>query len=188
MVEIEKKYRLTKSQRDMILQKLSQIGATLCGEEFEENTIYAGESLDPTRKALRLRRVGGKALLTYKERYPTKSSVKHQREEETEVTNADAMNTILELLGYSPAIVYEKRRQTWCIGNNELVLDELPFGFYMEIEGSEEEIDLVEQRLALSDLTAEGDTYPELTLKHGDRRGRIIEARFETNRGDSQVG
>jgi len=41
---------------------------------------------------------------------------------------------------FQPALVYEKRRTRWKIGTAEIALDELAFGLFMEIEGSEKEI------------------------------------------------
>ena len=45
MIEVEKKFRLTKRQRDAVLKRLPEMGASLEGEEFEENTLYSGEAL-----------------------------------------------------------------------------------------------------------------------------------------------
>jgi predicted adenylyl cyclase CyaB len=180
--EIEKKYRLTHAQREALTQRLRHIGAALQGREFEENTLYAGGSLDPRRQVLRLRRVGDAgAILTYKERYESASAIKHQREDETRVEDAAALNAIFEALGYRPFLVYEKRRTTWHLRNAEVVLDELPFGLFAEIEGEEEEIKEVEFLLNLASAEGEMATYPELTEKHGERRGEIIEARFQMN-------
>jgi len=75
-------------------------------------------------------------------------------------------------------LVYEKRRRTWSLGRTEVVIDELPFGLFMEIEGEEREIDAAEQTLGIDGLPAEHDTYPQLTEKHGQRVGDVIEARF----------
>ena len=177
--EIEKKYRLTREQRAELLSRLLEIGALMDGEEFEENTIYAGQSLDPRRSVLRLRRVGDRATLTYKERFPSTSAIKHQREDETRVEDAVALEAILEGLGYKPALVYEKRRLTWRIAGAEAVVDELPFGLFLEIEGEEKTINDVERLLGLDEVEAEMDTYPELTRRFGERRGDVIEARFQ---------
>jgi|SRR5687768_17108814 len=178
MIEIEKKYRLTPQQRDEVLQRLKDKGAEDRGEEFEENTIYGGGTLERGTSVLRLRRVGERALLTYKERFPGASAVKHQREEETAVEDAPAMAQILDALGFKPILVYEKRRQTWLLGKTEVVIDELPFGLFMEIEGDEDAINAAEQTLGLNDLTAENATYPQLTEQHGRRSGEVVEARF----------
>jgi adenylate cyclase class 2 len=177
-VEIEKKYRLTKEERERVLARLREVGAEDCGEEFEENTLYAGGIINLKNSVLRLRRVGGKAILTYKERFPSSSAIKHQREEETWLENAEAMAAILDVLGYKPALVYEKRRATWRVNETEVVVDDLPFGFFMEIEGAEKGIAETEALLELQEVEAEMATYPQLALQHGKRKGEMIEARF----------
>ena len=58
------------------------------------------------------------------------------------------------------------------------LVDELPFGFFMEIEGNEDEIKSAERKLGIKGLRAEHATYPQLTEKHGKRFGDLIEARF----------
>jgi adenylate cyclase, class 2 len=178
--EIEKKYRLTREQHAELLRRLREMGARAEGEEFEENTIYAGHGLDPRRNVLRLRRVGRRATLTYKERFETSSAIKHQREDETRVEDAEALKAILDGLGYRPALVYEKRRLTWRIKGAEVVVDELPFGLFLEIEGEEKSIIEVERLLGLTEAEAEMASYPELTQRHGEKRGDVIEARFPT--------
>jgi predicted adenylyl cyclase CyaB len=127
---------------------------------------------------LRLRRVGGRATLTYKRRIPGVSAIKQQREEETAVGDPEAMEAILEALGYTAAMVYEKRRQTWTLGKAEIVIDVLPFGLFMEIEGRINEIRAAERKLGLKGLRAEHATYPQLTAKHGKEFEGLIEARF----------
>lgn len=181
MIEIEKKYRLTPVERDRVLQRLREAGAEDPREEFEENTIYGGGALKRGTSVLRLRRVGSRALLTYKERFPHASAVKQQREEETAIDDPSAMALILDALGFKPVLVYEKRRQTWSLGPAEVVIDELPFGWFMEIEGAEDEIDAAEKTLGIRDLPAEHDTYPQLTEQHGERVGDVIEARFRNH-------
>ena len=178
MIEVEKKFRLTKRQRDAVLKRLPAAGANLEGEDFEENTLYSGAMLEAGSSVLRLRRVQGKATLTYKKRLPSESSIKQQREEETAVADPEAMEAILVALGFTPALVYEKRRQTWRLGKAEIVIDVLPFGLFMEIEGRVSDIRAVERKLGLKGLRAEHATYPQLTAKHGKVYDGLIEARF----------
>lgn len=177
-IEIEKKYRLTKKQREEVARRLLEIGAKPEGEVFEENTLFGGDALELGRCVLRLRRVGNMAILTYKERFPSTDSIKRQREDETNIGDANAMEAILESLGFAPALVYEKRRTTWRLGAAEIVLDELPFGLFMEIEGPEAEIKKIERKLAIKGLRAEHSSYPQLTQRHGKPYGSVIEARF----------
>ena len=177
-IEIEKKFRLSPKQREEILKRLPEIGAKRKSEDFEVNTLYAGEGIDRDRAVLRLRRVNDRAILTYKERLPSDSSIKHQLEDETVVDDADAMDAILDALGFSPALIYEKKRERWLLGETEIVVDELPFGLFMEIEGSEESIRDIEAKLAIKRLKAETATYPQMARKHGTVRSGVVEACF----------
>jgi adenylate cyclase class 2 len=181
-IEIEKKYRLTPAQRRMIEKRLRELAARPRPIEFEENTIYRGKGLKPGRRALRLRRVGDHALLTFKRRFQTMSPVKHQEENETGVSDADATNAILGALGFQPALVYEKRRTRWNIGTAKVVIDELPFGLFMEIEAAEKEIKRIEKMLGAEAFEAVHETYPDLTVRFGRKQKGIIEARFRGSR------
>jgi len=179
-VEIEKKYRLTNEQRDSLTVRLRELGARLNSEDFETNTLYAGNNLDTSRAVLRLRRVEGKSVLTYKEKgVAEKSDVSSRREDETEVADADALHAILEALGFKPSLIYEKRRATWMVDDAEVTIDELPFGWYVEIEAeSETNVREIEKQLDLHHATAEAKTYPELTTELGTKHEGLIEARF----------
>ncbi|MGB7924170.1 MAG: class IV adenylate cyclase [Pyrinomonadaceae bacterium] len=180
--EIEKKYRLSRERRAEVLSRLREMGGSGEGEEFEENTLYGGNGLDRRTRVLRLRRVEGRAVFTYKERFASSSSIKRQREDETRVEDGEALASILDALGYKPALVYEKRRATWRIAGAEVVVDELPFGLFLEIEGEEKIIVEVERLLGLDEAEAEMASYPELTERHGEKRGDLIEARFDQAR------
>jgi adenylate cyclase class 2 len=179
-IEIEKKYRLTREMLEPLRLRLKEIGAEVVREEeLEENVIYTGPGLDPRSRALRLRRTPRGALFTFKEcDSSSPSAVKRQREDETEVSDAAALAAILEALGYRAALVYEKRRATWRLNDAEVVIDELPFGLFLEIEGEEPAILEAEKLLNLEDAEAEHAPYPELTLRHGEERGGVVESRF----------
>ena len=184
-IEIEKKYRLTPDARERLLSRLRASGATPLGEEFEENTLYAGGNLDVRRQVLRLRRVGNRAVLTYKERFDSPSAVKRHREDETTVGDAAALADILDALGYKPSLVYEKRRSTWQMQGAELVVDELPFGLFVEIEGEEDAIVEAEELLGLGEAEAEMASYPELARRYGRQRGDIVETRFADGKAEA---
>jgi adenylate cyclase, class 2 len=178
-VEVEKKYRLTDEQVEAVRRRLEEVGAEVVElSAFEENVIYTGPGLDPRRRVLRLRRKGARAIFTFKERGEDPSAIKRQREDETEVSDADALADILDALGYRAALVYEKRRATWRLAGAEVVIDELPFGLFLEIEGEEDAILDAEKILGLEDAQVEHATYPALAERHGMMRDGVIEARF----------
>lgn len=177
-VEIEKKYRLTKAQRRALEGRMRAMSIAPGELEREENTIYRGGRLDLGGCALRLRRVNGRSVLTFKRRLPGKAAIKHQEEHEIAINDPDGMDRILRSLGFQPAVVYEKRRTHWNVGQAAVVIDELPFGLFMEIEAPVKEIRRVEKLLNAHDLPAVTQTYPTLTAMLGKQRKGIIEARF----------
>ncbi|MEJ7617426.1 MAG: class IV adenylate cyclase [Pyrinomonadaceae bacterium] len=178
--EIEKKYQLSEAERERLLARLSEEPAAVFrGEEREENVLFSGPNINHQTSVLRLRIVDGRAILTYKERLPhSASAIRRQREDETEVSSVPDMIAILEGIGYRPSLVYEKRRRTWSMAGVELVIDELPFGLFAEIEGEEQLIIAAEMLLGLQHVRAEMETYPELTAKYGAKIGGMIESRF----------
>jgi adenylate cyclase class 2 len=182
--EIEKKYRIGSEEAAKLRGRLRAVGAEARGEEFEENTLYAGPGLERGNRVLRLRRVEGKAIFTFKESLPSSSGIKRRREDETAVEDPAALAAILEALGYTPAAIYEKRRETWRVAGVEVVIDELPFGLFVEVEGEEELILEAERLLELSDAAMEPRSYPQLTLLHGIRKDALVEARFEGGNAD----
>lgn len=179
-IEIEKKYRLTREGREALERRLEEVGARREGaQEFEENTLYRGNGLEAHTGVLRLRRTQARSILTFKESLPAASAIKRRREEETAVSDPEALAAILEALGYRPSLVYEKRRVTWHVAAVELVIDELPFGLFMEIEGEEHAIGEAERLLQLTETEAVHETYPALIARYGKRNGEIVEARFQ---------
>ena len=180
-IEIEKKYRLTKKDRRALEKRMRELGCEPKPIEFEENTIYGGGRLNFGGCALRLRRINGneRAYLTFKRRLPGKSPIKHQEEHEVTVADPDGLDWILNSLEFRPALVYEKRRTRWKVGAAKVVIDELPFGLFMEIEASVKEIKRVERLIEAEDLPAVNETYPTLTANLGKKRRGVIEARFK---------
>ena len=184
--ETEKKYRLTLEQRERVLQKLASVGAQFEGEDFEENILFRGGILSLKESILRLRKTENRAVLTYKESLPNEDSagsepdsgIKRRVEHETMVSDVASMEAILASLGYKQSLVYEKRRQTWKFKNVEVVVDELPFGLFLEIEGTENEIKEAEIKLEITHLESESAPYPALTVHFGKKNGNLIESRF----------
>jgi len=178
-IEIEKKYRLTKEQYDEVFESLNELEAEFLGEDFEENILFGNEFLKEKRALLRLRRIGEKTILTYKEAGDENLTVKRRIEHETEVADFAAIEKIFIGLGFYEGMVYEKRRKTFRFRQVEVVLDELPFGLFMEIEGSMTGIAEAEMYLGADEFEVEYKSYPFLTYELGVRKDNKIEARFD---------
>ena len=177
--EIEKKYRLSVEERDRVRASLADAGAKFIRRDREENTIYSSPALREIGAILRIRKTEERTILTFKQRIENAFDVKNQIEHETEIADAGAIEEIVSGLGLSPVIVYEKFRDTWTYRSVEIVIDELPFGLYMEVEGSVTAIKEAEILLDLDDLETEHETYPRLTTRLGVKAGGVTEARFK---------
>ena len=177
--EIEKKYRLDTAQKEAILDSLDEIGAEFQGEDFEENILFSNDELISKQAVLRLRRIGEKTIITFKQNIPDAPGAKHHLEFETEVRDFDEISEIIEHLGLKRVLVYEKRRRTWKFRRVEIVLDVLPFGEFMEIEGALTAIAEAEMCLGAEDFEVEPSTYPNLTRRYGKQNGDVTEARFD---------
>ena len=65
------------------------------------------------------------------------SEAKVREELEVSVSDFDTTTQIFGRLGFAPVQVYEKYRETFMLDNIEVVLDEMPFGDFVELEGEE---------------------------------------------------
>ena len=77
------------------------------------------------------------------------SEVKVREEIEIEVDDFDRAAALIGRLGFEPKQVYEKYRETFQLSEVEVVLDEMPFGNFVELEGEEEAIKAAAARLEL---------------------------------------
>jgi adenylate cyclase, class 2 len=82
-------------------------------------------------EVLRLRRDQHQTL-TYKRAL---ASPEIRSETELKVDDLEAARSLLLGLGYVPIFVYEKNREVLALGDSLVMLDELPFGTFVEIEG-----------------------------------------------------
>ncbi len=90
--------------------------------------------LSREHRVLRLRR-DRRITLTYKGPAQRQRGVQIRPEYEVEVDDFDAARRLLEGLGFRVALAYEKYRTQYRWQDVHLVLDELPYGNFVEIEG-----------------------------------------------------
>lgn len=160
-----------------VKRALETAGATLRKRRvFERNIRY--DSVDGALTAagvvLRLRRDEA-VKLTYKSDARVESGIVSRFEAEVEVSDFDTMDVILKRLGFEVALVYEKYRTTWALDGAEIVLDELPFGHFTEIEGDAATIERVVDRLGLGGARRMMGSYVDIFADVKARLG--LEAR-----------
>ncbi len=122
-------------------ERLLAAGAELTKPRIYERNVRfdtADERLYKELSLLRLRQDTA-VTLTYKgtpENLPD-SEAKVREELEVQVSNFDTLSEIFQRLGFAPMQVYEKYRETFQWQDVEIVLDELPYGNFIELEGEE---------------------------------------------------
>ena len=151
LVEVEVKFFL--DDFDALRRRLDSVGAPLVAPRvFERNVRFdtADESLLARQELLRLRQ-DTRARLTFKGPAADdgQSEAKVREEIEIDVSDFDRTSAILQRLGFHPAQVYEKYRQTYQWRGVEIVLDEMPFGRFVELEGAEADLKTVAAALGL---------------------------------------
>ncbi len=133
--EIEAKYYVL--DLDRIAARLSQRGAQLLQPRTREHNLRfdtpAGD-LCRRNQVLRLRQ-DTTATLTYKGPSQDVGGALSRTELEFTVSDPAAARSALQALGYIVVAVYEKYRATWQLGPFHIMLDELPYGNFVEIEG-----------------------------------------------------
>lgn len=133
--EIEVKFLI--EDMKAVVSTLVKNGAELVSprvHEFNLRFDTPDRSLSAAFRVLRLRQ-DTHSRLTFKGPAKTEQGVSTRQEIEFEVSDFETAREFLEALGYEVSIVYEKFRTSYRLNTLEVVLDEMPYGFFVEIEG-----------------------------------------------------
>lgn len=170
--EIEVKFYI--SDLPAVRKRLEDLGARLVHPRSHEiNLRFDTPSGDLLRKlqVLRLRQ-DSQVRLTFKG--PAQRLDGTLAREEIEFTAGDfsSAQAFLEALGYQVVLMYEKYRTTFEMDGMEILLDEMPYGSFIEIEGPDPAgIRHLAQVLQLEWETAAADSYTSLFAKLRARLG-----------------
>ncbi len=149
--ELEVKYLL--ADLAALEKRLQALGARQVAARTHEINLRfdtADGALNKGLQVLRLRRDQA-VHLTYKGPATSQQGVRVRTEIEFTVDDFDKAQRFLEALGYQVALMYEKYRTTYTLSGVEILLDELPYGDFVEIEGSDPEaIHRTNDRLGLN--------------------------------------
>lgn len=141
-LEVEVKFLL--AEPTAVRERILQVGAELTKPRVYERNVRFDTPDNALLSRLELLRLREDTAVTLTFKGPAAadltSEAKVREEIETQVENFEQMALILERLGFAPQQVYEKYRETFHLHGVDLVLDELPYGTFLELEGSEQAI------------------------------------------------
>lgn len=144
---------------------LEELGARLVQERVLETNLrfnLPGASLRAEGRVLRLRRDTA-VRLTYKGASKKETGILSREEIEFVVEDFERAKQFLEALGYQKLVYYEKYRTTYDLGETHIMLDELPYGDFVEIEGEDAgSIHAVADQLNLNWEAAAATSYAAL--------------------------
>lgn len=161
----EREIKLYVLHLDQLVRRLQELQARLSQPRVLETNLrfdLPDGSLRTAGRVLRLRR-DTQARLTYKGPGQNDQGILDRQEIEFVVDDFEKARKFLEALGYQQSMVYEKYRTTYEMENVAIMLDELPYGKFVEIEGeTNEQIQAVVQKLHLDESAAINNSYTGL--------------------------
>ena len=133
--ELELKYYV--NDLDHLRERVISLGAECTQPRVQEINLrfdLPNYELSSAGKALRLR-YDTEARITFKGPSQSTEGVRLRQEIEFIADNFQAAREFLLALGYQVILVYEKFRTTYVVDDLQILLDELPYGNFIEIEG-----------------------------------------------------
>jgi adenylate cyclase class 2 len=173
---IESEIKIPVTALDSVRRLLGQVGAKrISPPQHEVNTLFdsADGVFAASGRALRVRRVGDRSLLTYKGPARWDGPIKNRREIELEVSSAETIAELLLALGFAPWIRYEKHRESWIVGDVRIELDHTPIGDFVELEGPVPKLEDTARALRLDPGRAVAESYVGLWLAHRRRHPEL---------------
>jgi len=147
---------------------------------FESNHLFdfPDQRLGRSGRLLRLRREGGRWVLTFKGPPARSANYKVREEIESPVASGDDARRIFESLALREVFSYQKFRTTYVPGPHsrprghaELTLDETPIGNFIELEGPRRWIDRVARQFGYTRADYITASYAVLYFEHCRKRG-----------------
>ena len=177
-IEIEAKMKVESFEG--VLGALREKGGVELGSWVETDSFFdtRDRALLAADKGLRLRVAVdlkmkvATALLTHKGPVGH-GALKKRQETQSGVADAESMARLLEQLGFVQWLKYQKRRESWKMGDCRVELDEIPhLGRFVEIEGpSEAAVMGVREKLGLAGLTLLKASYVAMLTAYLQERG-----------------
>lgn len=174
MQKIEEEVKIQLEHPQLIIEHLRDNGAIFLGATLEKTIRVDTCNLDLEEKGIFLRvRSGFNNTITMKEKISEDIITRKRLETEFEIEDIDKMQYIFRKIGLSFFRIMEKYRMKWSYENVSIVVDELPFGIFMEIEAEKSRIDKIVSDLGLEGVPQIVDTYWALNDSIGSAKPDI---------------
>jgi adenylate cyclase, class 2 len=170
---LEREVKLRFGSVDAAREAIGAAGATpMLGRRLQEDALLDDEEETLRRRgcALRIRSENGKSRITFKG--PIQASAMKLRDEfETVVGDGVLLLRIFQELGFHVWFRYEKYREEYAHEDVIVAIDETPVGVFVEIEGSEQGITTMAERLGRAPGDYVLDSYRGLFLQLREAHG-----------------
>lgn len=135
-MKTEYEIRVLEIDKQQIIKKLEELGATKIGEFNQKRYVYDLKPVEEN-KWIRLRTNGIKTTLTYKD--IESNTIDGTKEVEIEVDDFETTNEFLERIGFKNKGYQENNRIQYVLNGVEIDIDLWPMiPTYLEIEGESE--------------------------------------------------
>ena len=176
-VEIEAKLKV--DSHKAIERRLPKLGASFAANQKQIDFYFDDSKFTFTKgdKCLRIRKQSGRGKDRYFLAYKgpkQKSNFKKRAEIEIEINDLEKTKAILQILGYTQAIVVEKTRRLWKLSNCLVALDKVKrLGNFVEIEGPDnKKIEKIKTLLGLENFVHIKQSYADLLSQKLSKRIR----------------
>ncbi len=133
--------RFLEINKEELIKKLSEVGATDLGEDFLEEVIFYDKDLKwkaEGKRFIRLRKNNNGTLLTYK--HFTAESIDGAEEIEISVDSFEKAGILLDRMGFLAFRHQQKKRRSFELDGVKIDIDTWPqIPTYVELEGEKEE-------------------------------------------------
>jgi adenylate cyclase class 2 len=143
---------------------------------FEDNVLFddAAGRMAADGCLLRLRVTPWANTVTYKGPREVVDGIKRRDELETRVEDPEALRAILARMGLAPVFRYQKYREVFEWEEVEIVVDETPIGFFMEVEGPVDGIHRAAEAMGFGPESYVAETYADLFFAAGGQGDMVF--------------
>lgn len=167
LLELELKFLISPAEISFLRKKILKIpNISYEGRFYEKTTMLDNneQTMNKEDARLRVRQISNQKNsknfqieFSYKRRIKANGGIKEEEEIETSfAVDVDSFFRILNKMGYQITTSYERYREIYNAKDTKITLDEFPFGYILEIEGSKENI---KKMCRFLDLNIK-DSYP----------------------------